>query len=59
MNREVEHLERTPAEIVCFALVLLGILAVVGGVILSSVAVVVSGFILAGVGLGYFLYQQV
>ncbi len=59
MNGEVEHLERTPAEIVCFALVLLGILAVAGGVILSSVAVVVIGFVLGGAGVGYFIYQQV
>ena len=58
MNYNKEHMERSCADLVGFALIFFCFVLTLVGVVINSAAVVVAGIVLSLLGLAYFRLMQ-
>jgi hypothetical protein len=58
MSRKLPDAERSPWDFILYAMTFFGLVLALGGVIIASAPVAVTGLIAIGVGLLYFGLQQ-
>ena len=58
MNRETPELERSPGDFVFFAIVFIGFVIGMTGLVTTSLGIGIVGFIMMVLGLSYFLLRE-